>query len=141
MKPCTILEFPKVYEILSAFLGESDRLHWSLREAINNKASKFFLWEDAVISFDPLGHGKYQVHLYSVSRDSRGLPLRNFAVRAARWMLNETDAKVFLTFIKHDRLDLRLFMKMIGSKRMGAIPGSDEILYVSTGDMGIKEDE
>jgi hypothetical protein len=55
-------------------------------------------------------------------------------------MLNNTDAKVFLNFVSVDRLDLKLFMKMIGSKRMGAIPGSDEILYVSTGDMGIKED-
>lgn len=140
MQPCTILEFPRVYEILSTFLGESDALHWNLREAINGKSSRFFLWEDAIISFEPMGHGKYQVHIYSVSRDSRGKGLRNFAVRASRWMLNNTDAKVFLNFVSVDRLDLKLFMKMIGSKRMGAIPGSDEILYVSTGDMGIKED-
>jgi hypothetical protein len=140
MKPCTILEFPRVYDILSTFLGTSDVLHWNLKQAILGGASRFFLWEDTCISFEPMGHGKYQVHIYSVSRDSRGKGLRDFAVRASRWMLNNTDAKVFLNFVKVGRLDLKLFMKMIGSKRMGAIPGSDEILYVSTGDMGIKEE-
>ncbi len=141
MKPCTILDFPQIYEILSSFLLPSDQLHWNLKQAILGKTSKFFLEESSLISFDPLGHGKYQVHIYSVSRDSRGKKLRNFAVRASRWMLDNTDAKVFLNFVKVDRLDLRIFMKMIGSKRMGAIPGSDEILYISAEGMGIKEEE
>lgn len=139
MEPCTILEFPKIYEILSQFLGPSDSLHWNLKNAIVGKASKFFLQGDALVSYEPLGHGKYQVHLYSVSRDMRGKRLRDFVVKAGRWMLDNTDAKVFLNFVKVDRLDLKIFMRIVGSKRFGAIPGSDEILYVSTGDMGIKE--
>jgi hypothetical protein len=139
MIPCTILDLPDLYEILSGFLGSSDALHWSLKNALVSGSTKFFLQDGAVVSYDNLGHGKYLVHIYSVSRDMRGMELRNFAVKAGRWMLDNTDAKVFLTFIKNDRLDLKFFMRMIGSRRFGGIPGSDEILYVSTGDMGIKE--
>jgi hypothetical protein len=140
MEPCTILDLPVIYDILYDNLGESDNLHMMTRNDIIGGTTKFFLEDDRLIIFRYIGQDKYDVHIHSVSRDSRGKGLRDFAVRASRWMIDNLGAKSFLNFVDNDRLDLKVFMRMVGAKRIGIIPGTNQILYVSAEGMGIREE-
>lgn len=140
MKPCTILDLQEIYEIVSLTVGESDSLFESLRNSILLKDSNvFFKTDDSVMIYQFLGDGKWIVHIHSATRAHRGLSLRDFAVRTGRWMIDNKKAKVFLNFVPSSRLDLRFFMKMIGSQKICEIPGTSEILYASTEAMGIRE--
>jgi hypothetical protein len=140
MKPCTILDLQEIYEIISESEGESDVLFESLRNSVLMKDSNvFFRTDDSVMIYQYLGNGKWIVHVHSATRAHRGLALRDFAVRTGRWMIDNKQAKTFLNFVPISRLDLRFFMKMIGSQKVGEIPGTSEILYASTEAMGIRE--
>lgn len=140
MKLCTILDFPEVYEILADNLGDSDNLHIKLRNDLIEGLNKFFIENDRLITFDFIGQDKYIIHIHSVSRDSRGKALRDFAVKACRYMIDNFKAKSFLNFVDDSRLDLKIFMRMVGAKKICKIPGTDQILYVSAEGMGIRED-
>lgn len=140
MKICTILDLPIVYEIIADSEGDSDGLFAAIRLSLLNPASEvFFLEKSAVMIYQRLSNDKWMAHVHSIDRKDRGLWLRDFAVRSGRWILDNRGAKAILNFVPKDRLDLKLFMRMIGSKRIGEIPGTSEILYTSTGDMGIRE--
>ena len=140
MKPCNILDLQKVYEIVAESEGSSDSLFESLRTSILMKDSNvFFRTDDSVMIYQYIGDGKWMVHIHSASRAHRGLALRDFAVKTGRWMIDNKQAKVFLNFVPQGRLDLKFFMKMIGSKKICEIPGTSEILYASTEAMGIRE--
>lgn len=89
--------------------------------------------------FDSTGEYMYVMHIYSMSRDTRGLELKKWAIACARWVLDNTNCQSLLNFVRKDHKELRMLMASIGSKKMGIIPGTNEILYVSTGDMGIEE--
>ena len=140
IKPCTILDLPDIYRVLYENLGESDNLHSRTRNALVEGLNVYFLENDKLIIFDYIGQEKYIVHIHSVSRDSRGKGLRDFAVRASRWMIDNRKAVCFLNFVDNNRLDLKIFMRMVGSKKIGDIPGTNQTLYVSAEGMGIRED-
>jgi len=104
-----------------------------VRNDILMKSNKWIIGEDIALLYEPIGNDKWIVHIYSHG----GKEARDFAVRASRYMIDMYGAKVFLNFVSRDRMDLRFFMRMIGSKKVGQI--GDEILYMSTEHMGIKE--
>ena len=137
IQPCTLRDLADIYEIIGTYKGKSDNLFISIRNSIIQRYN-YFLMEDCCMLYEPMGLGKYQVHIYSLSRDKRGTQLKDFAIGTGRWMLDNTDAKVFFNFVEDNRLDLKIFMRMIGSKKIGLIPGTSEILYVSTDAMGIE---
>jgi hypothetical protein len=140
MKPCNILDLQEIYEIIAEFEGESGELFESLRNSILMRDSNiFFRTDDSVMIYQYIGGDKWMVHVHSKSKSHRGLSLRDFAVKTGRWMIDNKQAKVFLNFVPISRLDLKFFMKMIGSKKLGEIPGTSEILYASTEAMGIRE--
>ena len=140
MEPCNILDHADLMDILTNFFTE-DEVHLRIRNELMGirPGLKWFIQKDSCLCYEPLGFSKYQAHIYCVSRDSRGAALRDFAIRSGRWMVDNTDCISILNFVKRDRKDIRLFMAAIGSKKVGIIPGTEDILYVSTGDMGIKE--
>jgi len=135
---CNILDHADLMDILKNF-HEEDAMVLRLRNELIQKDTKWFIFGDACMCYEPLGFSKYQAHIYCVSRDNRGRALVDFAVRTGRWMVDNTDCISILNFVKKDRRDIQFFMRMIGSKKVGRIPGTEDILYVSTGDMGIKE--
>jgi len=139
-KPCTILDYAELMGVLITFFDE-DEIALRIRNDLVGivPKMKWFVQDDYCMCYEPLGFSKYQAHIYCVSRDNRGKLLRDFAVSTGRWMLDNTDCISILNFVKKDRRDIQFFMRVIGSKKVGIIPGTDDILYVSTGDMGIKE--
>ena len=138
MEPCTILDLGKLSDITSSY--KDIDIFTRLRLDLSGQGSTtWFMMDDCCIGYEFIQKHTCQVHIYSVSRDRRGRELRNFAIRAGRWMVDNTDATTFLNFVDKDRLDLRIFMKMIGSKKLAVIPGTNQILYASTEDMGIEE--
>lgn len=140
LKPCTILDLGALTEIIDWYHKDED-YHMRIRsDLLGATYCTWFLDGDRAICFEEIGKRKVQAHIYAVSRDSRGKGLRDFAVKAGRWILDNTEATSILNFVEPDRKDLKLFMRMIGSKKIGIIPGTNQILYVSTGDMGIKEE-
>lgn len=141
MKPCTIADLGKLTEITDVYHVEEGGIHLRVRsDLLGVTFGTWFLDGDKAICFERIGRRKAQVHIYSVSRDSRGKGLRDFAVKAGRWIVDNTEVTTLLNFVEPDRKDLKLFMRMIGSKKIGCIPGTDQILYVSTADMGIREE-
>jgi len=139
MKPCTILDLEDLVYI--AEQTHSEDMHMRIRADLLGSFphATWFLMKDTCLCYEPLGKRKYQAHIYSVSRDSRGSALRDFAIESGRWMVDNTECESILNFVEKDRRDLQFFMRMIGSKKMGEIPGTGQILYVSAPDMGIKE--
>ena len=130
MKPCTILDLGRLDEVLTAYHGSSAivRIHQDLLTG----RGIYFLENDYCMVYEPMSTHKYQAHIYCVSRDSRGKALANFAMETGRWMRDNREATCIINFVYKDRLDLRFFMRMIGAKRMGEIPGSNQIMYVTT---------
>jgi len=127
MREASLLDLPH----LRLLIGEQ---HFTkIRNDLIVKTNKWIIEEDMAILFESLGNGKWQVHIYT----SGGKKARDFAVRAGRYMIDLYGATAFLNFVARDRMDLRFFMRMIGSKKLATV--GDEILYISTGDMGIKE--
>lgn len=138
MKPCNILDLGILTEITDDYHEES--IHARIRYGILSSTSYWFLEGDTCVCYEAIGRRKYQVHIYSVSRDRRGKRLKDLAIRAGRWMLDNTEATTFINWIEPDRKDLRFFMVSIGAKKIGKIPGTGQILYVSTEGMGIEKD-
>lgn len=138
MKPCNIMDLGKLTEITDGFHKES--IHMRIRsDILGITHGTWFLLGDACICYEMIGVRKAQVHIYSVSRDRRGKELRDFAIRCGRWMLDNTSATTFINWVESDRKDLKLFMRMIGAKKIGVIPGTGQILYVTTEDMNVEE--
>ena len=140
MEPCDILDLGVLTEITDEY--HKDSIHMRIRQDLLGAcpATYWFLEEDTCVCYEAIGLRKYQVHIYSVSRDRRGKVLKELAIRAGRWVLDNTEATTFINWVERDRKDLRLFMASIGAKKIGMIPGTEQILYVSTDGMGIKED-
>ena len=138
IKPCTIRDLEDIYNIVGETVGYSDELFMSLRSSIL-LGSTCFLHEGRVLIYESVGKGKYNVHIHSSKSSARGKSLRNFAVKTGRWMLDNKSAKAFINFVPEDRLDIKLFMKMIGSVCMGKIPNTNEFVYVSHPNPDIRE--
>lgn len=139
IEPCTILDLGLLTEITDTYHTES--IHMRIRYDLLKMGlpAYWFLLGDTCICYDAIGKRKYQVHIYSSSRMNRGKELRNFAIRCGRWMLDNTEATTFINWVERHRKDLRFFMSFIGAKKIGMIPGTEQILYVSTEGMGIEE--
>ena len=141
IQPCTIADLGALTEIVEDYHGPTEDFHLRIRsDVLGITFGTWFLYDGMAMCYERIGKRKAQAHIYSVSRDKRGKRLRDFAVKAGRWMLDNTEVTTILNFVEPDRRDLMFFMRMIGSKKVGVIPGTNQILYVSTGDMGIRED-
>lgn len=139
MIPCTIKDLGALTEIIDAYHEDED-YHMRIRsDVLGVTFGTWFLEDGKAICYERIGRRKAQAHIYSVSRDKRGKELRDFAVRTGRWMLDNTEVTTILNWVEDDRRDLKMFMRMIGSKRVGKIPGTGQVLYVSTEGMGIEE--
>ena len=80
----------------------------------------------------PIDMNKYNIHLYTL-KEGRGTQLKGFLAECASYLYNNTACTTLLTFVKEDDLHLRMFMRVLGSKRIGAIEDAGmegtEILY------------
>jgi hypothetical protein len=130
MQEANIVQLADILEIM----GDTEESNLMVvRSHLLGGHSKWFIEDGMAILFEPLRNDKWNVHIYGTG----GKRQRDFAVRAGRYMVDNHGAKIFLNFVSRDRMDLRFFMRMIGSKKVGLI--GDEILYISTEHMGIKE--
>lgn len=142
ISPCTILDLGRLTEITDKYHGEDRSIHARIRaDLLSDDGATWFLEDGKALCYEKIGNRKVQAHIYSTGRDQRGKALRDFAVKTGRYILDNTEVTTILNFVEPDRRDLKLFMKMIGSDRIGQIPGTNQILYVSTGTMGIREDK
>lgn len=81
--------------------------------------------------YEIIGPKVAQAHIYSVSRESRGVQLRNFAIETGYWMVDNMGIGSVINLVDKGRRDLQFFMKMIGSQKVGALPNTEQILYIS----------
>ncbi len=84
--------------------------------------------------FENLWNDRYQMHIYS-HKEARGKELKEWAVACGYSMIEQYGAKEFINFVPEDRKDLRMLMASLGSKKVGIMPVSRDIMYVSTKDM------
>lgn len=131
MEPCNILDMPRIYEIASASLGESDWLHHRVRldlmDTKNPLGHKWFTNGTSIVLFEPIGQKKCQIHTLGVSRD-RGL--YTLCLSSGQWMLRNTAMEYYLMFVPKDRLDIRFFLRRLNARKVGTVAG--EMLYELT---------
>ena len=129
IEPCTILDLGELTDIVNRFV-EGDALMRIRLDIMGVTNGTWFLYKDCCMCYEKVAPKVAQAHIYSVSRESRGRELRDFAIETGCWMIDNRGIKSIVNYVDKERRSLQLFMKMIGSRKVCEL--SDQILYVST---------
>ena len=85
---------------------------------------------DSCIIGDPLGRGKWSIHILS-QQEARGKDLWLFCLKAMRWMVSDRRLTTALFFVQKDNRPLQAFLAYYGLSKVADV-SADEMLYIAS---------
>lgn len=85
---------------------------------------------DACVIGDPLGNGKWSMHILS-QPEARGKDLWLFGLKALRWMVSDRRLETALFFVSQDNKPLLRFLSYYGLSKVADV-SSTETLYIAS---------